>query len=61
MKNKALFIYTFLILTTIIGFYLAQEIKLDANGDGYSLASQEDLEMYEDFQKNFPSDRKSVV
>lgn len=59
MKNRALFIYVLLILTTAIGFYLAQGIELDANSDGYSLALQEDLEVYEDFQKNFPVSHKT--
>ena len=55
MRNKQVFIFAFLILVTVFGFYSAQKIELDADGDGYSLASQEQLDLYENFKKNFPA------
>ncbi|GAB5528145.1 MAG: hypothetical protein Roseis2KO_60170 [Roseivirga sp.] len=58
-----MFIYSAIVLITIIGFYSARTIRIETDLTGYSLASAEALDRYNELQADFaqPGPGESVV
>lgn len=63
MGNSAKYIFSGILLMTVLGFYLARDITIETDLTGYSLASEKELNRYNKIQEAFavPGSSQSVV